>query len=304
MPLMELQLRLPAELLDAWGDALLASGAASVAIEDSNSDTQDEVPLYGEPGLTPADPGWRNNRVSILIDAGIDAGALLDSIARELGCPAPAILHRQPVAEQDWVRQTQAQFGPIRIGRIWIVPSWHEPPDATACNIRIDPGVAFGTGTHPTTRLCLAWIGEHLPAGASVLDYGCGSGILSIGAALLGASDVAGVDIDAQALEAARANALRNGVSAQYTSPESLALDESRKFDLVVANILANPIVLLAPTLTRRVRAGGTLLLSGILERQADAVIAAYRAADPQLHLGTYGGDEGWVAIVGSSGPR
>jgi ribosomal protein L11 methyltransferase len=181
------------------------------------------------------------------------------------------------------------------------VPSWHEPPDPEACIIRIDPGVAFGTGSHPTTRLCLSWMEQHLEPGCSVLDYGCGSGILSIGAALLGATQVLGVDIDEQAVATARANAQRNRAIAQYTTPESFALDRTRNFDLVVANILANPIILLAPMLASRVRAGGAILLSGILERQITDVIEAYRLADPRLELRPWGQDEGWVAILGTA---
>lgn len=303
MPLIEIQLLMPAERLDAWSDAVLAAGAVSVAIEDEDRATQEEVAVYGEPGMPAAEPGWRKNRVSILLDESVDAEALLGAASRSLGQSPPAIVRRTRVDDRDWVRQTQSQFEPIRVGRIWIVPSWHEPPDPAACNVRIDPGVAFGTGTHPTTRLCLAWLDQHLSAGASVLDYGCGSGILSICAAKLGAAEVVGVDIDPQALQTARANAERNGVLAQYTSPGGLASDGARRFDIVIANILANPIVLLAPTLVRHLKPGGSIVLSGILERQADAVIAAYRRADAGLRLGIFDQEEGWVAIVGKRVP-
>ncbi|SPJ16483.1 methylase for 50S ribosomal subunit protein L11 [Burkholderiales bacterium] len=302
MALTEIQLELAADHLELWSEAMLAAGAVSVAIEDADVDTEGETAAYGEPGLPPPELGWRNNRVSVLLDDTIDIGGLLESVSRSLGHGTPAILHRRPVEDRDWVRQTQSQFAPISIGRIWIVPSWHEPPDPSACNVRIDPGIAFGTGTHPTTRLCLAWLDEHLAPGSSVLDYGCGSGILSICAAVLGAADVLGVDIDPQALATARSNAERNGARAQYTSPEGLAVDRSRQFDLVLANILANPIVLLAPTLTRHVRPGGSIVLSGILERQAGAVMDAYRRTDPSLQLSVFGKDEGWVAIVGARG--
>jgi len=304
MAMTEIRLMLPAQGLDAWGDALLAAGAVSVCIEDQDSATPDEVALYGEPGMPPPAAGWRNNRVSVLLDAGLDADALLAEAAATLGAAAPPILSRQPVPDCDWVRLTQSQFAPVRIGsagRVWIVPSWHEPPDPQACNIRIDPGVAFGTGTHPTTRLCLAWIDAHLVAGSSVLDYGCGSGILSICAARLGAGAVAGVDIDPQALAAARDNAARNGVHPQYTLPEAIAPAAGNRplYDLVVANILANPIMLLAPTLVHHLAPGGSLLLSGILARQAADVLAAFAAADPRLPLAVAGEDEGWVVIAG-----
>jgi len=310
MAMIEIQLLLPAEGLEAWSDALLEAGAASVAIEDQDSATPDEVAVYGEPGLPPPAAGWRNNRLSVLLDAGRDAVALVAEAAALLGSDAPPIQSRQPVADCDWVRQTQAQFTPVRIGaagRVWIVPSWHEPPDPQACNIRIDPGVAFGTGTHPTTRLCLAWIDANLVPGGSVLDYGCGSGILSICAARLGAATVRGVDIDPQALVAARDNALRNGVHADYTGPDALGgvpgsetgAPTQGRYDLVVANILANPIMLLAPTLLHHLRPGGWLLLSGILERQAAEVIAAFRAVDADMALAVAGTDEGWVALAG-----
>jgi ribosomal protein L11 methyltransferase len=303
MALIEFHLQLAATYLDAWSDAMMAAGAASVSIEDADSDTQDEVPLYGEPGHQPSDPAWRNNRVSVLIDDGADFPALLATIAAELGTASPLVTGRRPVEERDWVQQTQSQFAPVAIGRIWIVPSWHEPPDPGACNVRIDPGIAFGTGTHPTTRLCLAWIDANLAPGRSVLDFGCGSGILSISAALLGAAHVVGVDIDPQAVAASRQNAQRNGVLARYTTPEHLAAEDPNQFDLVVANILANPLVLLAPTLVRQVRPGGTILLSGILDRQAGAVMDAYRTADPHLDLRVAGAQEGWVAIAGAAAP-
>lgn len=304
MSLIELQLRLPAEHLEEWGDALLAAGALSVAIEDLDSETPEEQAIYGEPGLPSAPAAWRNNRVCVLVEdalvkdpAGLDGW--LAQVAAALECAPPAIERRTPIDDRDWVQQTQAQFAPISVGRIAIVPSWHEPPDPTACIVRIDPGAAFGTGTHPTTRLCLSWLDRHLAAGASVLDYGCGSGILSICAARLGAGAVAGVDIDPQALGTARENARRNGVDAHYTSPEDFARDGSRTFDLVIANILANPIMLLAPTLARRVRQGGALLLSGILERQAGEVAETFGAGEPGLPLAVWGRDEGWVALAG-----
>jgi ribosomal protein L11 methyltransferase len=304
MPLIELQLQLPAERVEQWGDALLAAGALSVAIEDLDGDTPGEQAIYGEPGLPAPPAAWPNNRVTVLVEDALveDAAGFegwLAQLAAELSCAPPAIERRTRLDDRDWVRQTQAQFAPVAVGRIAIVPSWHEPPDPSACIVRIDPGAAFGTGTHATTRLCLSWLDRHLAPGASVLDYGCGSGILSICAARLGAGEVAGVDIDPQALAAARDNAGRNQVCAQYTSPDEFARDATRTFDLVVANILANPIMLLAPTLARRVRGGGTLLLSGILERQAGDVAAAFRAVDPALALEAWGRDDGWVALAG-----
>jgi ribosomal protein L11 methyltransferase len=299
MPLIELELRLPGERIDEWSDALVSAGALSVTIEDEDAGTPDEVGAYAEPGLPPARAGWRNNRVTVLLEERADLDAWLRGAAAALGCAPPLVLACRPLEDQDWVRQTQAQFGPIQVGRIAVVPTWHEPPAGASCVLRIDPGTAFGTGAHPTTRLCLAWLDQHLEAGASVLDFGCGSGILSICAALLGAGRVRGVDIDAQAVAAARDNARRNHAAALYTSPEEFARDPNDRFDLVVANILANPLIVLAPALARRVRDAGQLLLSGILERQVEGVIAAYRKADPSLRLRAWGQDEGWVAIAG-----
>ncbi len=296
----EFQILLPADALDAWTDALLAAGALSVSVEDDDRDTPDESALYGEPGEEPPDPAWRNNRVSVLVDRDADIGDLLATAARDLDAAPPAAIACKAVDDCDWVRQTQAQFAPIAVGRIWIVPSWHTPPDPQAINIRIDPGAAFGTGAHPTTRLCLQWMERNPPTGLSVLDYGCGSGILSICAAALGAADVVGVDIDPAAIATAGHNAQENRVTVRYTAPEAFAEEPERRFDLVIANILANPIMVLAPMLAHRVRPGGTILLSGILERQAQAIIDTFLQADPRMALAVVAQDEGWVAIAGT----
>lgn len=299
MPLIELQLLLPARDVDAWSDALLEAGALSVSIEDEDCGTAREVAAYGEPGAEPQHAAWTNNRVSVLLDAGTDAAMLLASIAGARAWSTPRVAQRRVLEDCDWVRQSQAQFEPLRIGRVWIVPSWHTPPDPAAVNLRIDPGAAFGTGTHATTRLCLAWIEAHMAAGSRVLDYGCGSGILSIGAGLLGATEVTGVDIDGQALAVARSNAERNGVTARYTTPEQLASERARRFDVVIANILASPLMLLAPALSARVGRGGALLLSGILERQAAEVIDVYRRADAAMPLQVHAAEDGWVLLAG-----
>jgi ribosomal protein L11 methyltransferase len=281
---------------EALADALIDAGALSVAIEDANADSVDEEPLYGEPGFTPERHGWSHSRLRVMLDDAIVEQAF-EAAASALGCEAPRIETRAVVADTDWVRATQQQFPPTRISeRLWIVPSWHAPPAPPAISVRLDPGVAFGTGTHPTTRLCLGWLDTHLEAGASVLDYGCGSGILAIAAAKLGAATVVGTDIDPQALAAARANSITNGVPASYTEPNALA---SGTFDVVLANILSNPLKLLAPALLARVASRGTLVLSGVLERQADEVITAYRAADAGLPLAVWRAEDGWVCLAG-----
>ena len=281
---------------EALADALIEAGALSVSVEDANAETPEEQALFGEPGLTPARHAWAASRLRVLVDG--EAGpAVIAAASAAVGIDPPPVEGCLAVADTDWVRATQAQFPPTRISdRLWIVPSWHEPPDPDAIAVRLDPGVAFGTGTHPTTRLCLRWLDENLKAGATVLDYGCGSGILAIAAGKLGAGRLTGVDIDAQALQAARANSKTNGVDADYTEPHSL---HGPTWDIVLANILSNPLKLLAPALLSRVAPGGALVLSGVLERQSDEVIEAYRGADPGVALSVWAADEGWVCLAG-----
>lgn len=273
-------------------DALLEAGALSASIEDADAGTPDEQPQFGEPGSL-ATPGWARSRVVALLDADTDVAALLVTAARTLGQPAPSF-SVEPVAEQNWVQLTQSQFDPIRVsGRLWIVPSWHEAPDPAAINLVLDPGMAFGTGSHPTTRLCLEWLEREVRGGERVLDYGCGSGILAIAAARLGAASVSGVDIDPQAIEAARANAERNGVAASFfDSAEPVA----GEYDLVVANILSNPLRVLAPAICAHVRRGGRLALSGILREQADEIIGIYAR---WLPLQVADVREDWVCLAG-----
>ena len=270
-------------------DALLEAGALSVSIEDRDLGTAAEAPQFGEPGM--ADPrAWRHNWVVALLDVDTDVASLLAG----LDLPADTEYLTEPVDDQDWVRLTQAQFDPIRItDRLWIVPSWHEAPNPDAISILLDPGLAFGTGSHPTTRLCLAWLADHLRPGESVLDYGCGSGILAIAAARLGAGRVIGVDIDPQAVSAARDNAERNHVEVGFLLPDDLS-DGSH--DVVVANILTNPLKALMPLLAGRVRPGGRIILSGILAEQADEVVALY-STHHHMHLEKT--EEGWALLTG-----
>jgi ribosomal protein L11 methyltransferase len=243
---------------------------------------------------------WRTSRVVALFEPGDDLNARIAAAKAEVDL-VDAPTDFAEVAEQDWVRLTQSQFDPIRINdRLWIVPSWHEAPDPSAINLVLDPGLAFGTGSHPTTRLCLEWLcvkvsrgGMKCPAWGTALDYGCGSGILALAAAKLGATDVLGVDIDERALEAAADNAARNNVVLRLAHSKQ-ALTE--QFDIVVANILTNPLCVLAPLIAARVAPGGQLALAGVLEAQADQVIAAYA---PYISLEVGASLDGWVRLEG-----
>jgi ribosomal protein L11 methyltransferase len=292
MPYLALSFNASGDDAERWADALLESGAISVDAADANAGTNEEAARFGEPG---ADTGaWPMTRLTALFDAAADIAATLGRVEEAMGRPSPphAI---EAVPETDWVRKTQLQFAPIQVSeRLWIVPTWCEPAATNAINLRIDPGLAFGTGSHATTRLCLRWLDAHLAPGASLLDYGCGSGILAIAAMKFGAGDARGVDVDPQAVRASRANAAANAVPVAFGLPDTLP---DGAFDVVVANILANPLELLAPLLAGRVRPYGQLVLSGILDAQAAAVAAAYAR---WFTLDVWGREEGWVALAGS----
>ncbi|MBS0321840.1 MAG: 50S ribosomal protein L11 methyltransferase [Proteobacteria bacterium] len=283
---------------EAWADALLDAGALAVDVSDPRAGTPDETPLYGEPGID-ADSarGWPVSRLSALCAVGADPDALLAAAAAALATTPPS--HAiYAVPEQDWVRATQAQFGPIAIEPgVWIVPSWEKTPAGAEIAIELDPGLAFGTGSHPTTRLCVQWLRANVDPAAEVLDYGCGSGILAIAAAKFGAARVTGIDVDAQAIRASVDNAHRNGVTARFVLPDALA---PHAYDVVVANILSNPLILLAPALAGRVRDGGRIALAGILDAQEDAVRAAYA---PWFTLAAWRRAEGWVLLAGTRHP-
>ena len=299
----ELVLNCAEDQAEAWSDALLESGALSVSVEDADGDTEHEQALFGEPGTEPEVLAWRRNRLVALLADGDDPAHLLAALDGLAGpAPGAADWFLRDVPEADWVRLTQSQFGPIVVGdRIWIVPSWHRDdadlPSAGVhdgiVRIELDPGLAFGTGSHPTTHLCLEWLAAHLQGGETVLDYGCGSGILAIAARLLGAGTTRGVDIDEQAVLATVRNAETNRVDVQACLPDDLPAGTCQ---VVVANILSNPLKLLAPALAGRVAPGGWLALSGVLERQAQEVCQAYA---PHLPLQVWAARDGWVCLAG-----
>ena len=290
MAWLSLRIAADGEQAEAWGDALLEAGALSVGIEDRDAGTELEEAQFGEPGEQ--DPhAWKRNWVVALLPGDADVAGLL----ARAGLPPDVERAQESVAEQDWVRLTQSQFAPIHIAAsLWIVPSWHELPDPAAIGIILDPGLAFGTGSHPTTRLCLQWLEANLRGDDRVLDYGCGSGILAIAAAKLGAVHVVGIDIDPQAVQAARDNAQRNDVAARFELPAQ-APDE--QYDVVVANILTNPLRALMPLLTGRVKPGGRIVLSGILSEQAEEIMAIYGA---RFAMRVWATDDGWVCLEGA----
>ncbi len=286
---------------EALSDALMEVGALSVAVEDADLGTAAEVPLFGEPGMEPDQSAWERSRVIALIEANADSAAIMAQASAATKLATLPAYSLRTVEDQDWVRLTQSQFEPIHIGKnIWVVPSWHTAPDPNGLILELDPGLAFGTGSHPTTRLCMEWLEVHaqqLSQGLSVLDYGCGSGILAMVAHKLGAASVIGVDIDPQAIESATANSARNNCAIDYYLPDAFGKSaEGQMFDIVVANILSGPLVLMAPMLAARVAAGGALVLSGILAAQAQEVAAAYA---PFISLTVWAEQDGWVALFG-----
>jgi len=257
---------------DLISDTLMELGALSAIIEDANAETIDEQPIFGEPGDPP--PGiWQQNLVSALFDDGVDIDAVIADLQSQTKLSGLNYT-TEIIQEQDWVRATQSQFDPIKItDTLWIVPTWHDSPNPDAINIILDPGLAFGTGSHPTTHLCLAWLTQTVKPGQTVLDYGCGSGILAIAAKKLEAGKVVGVDIDPQAIQSSLYNAEQNYVSADFYPASEY---QSAEFDIVVANILSSALSVLAPALASSCKAGGKIALSGILREQESAVSAIY----------------------------
>jgi ribosomal protein L11 methyltransferase len=298
MALHELVLRIDLDRVEALSDALVDElDALSVSVEDADAGTEAEQPLFGEPGMPPPSPAWQRSTVRALFETEQAADQAAAVLLAQDWADAFALLALEPVADADWVRLTQSQFDPVPIAPgFWIVPSWHAPPEDATRVIRLDPGLAFGTGTHPTTRMCLQWIAANAQPWPRVLDYGCGSGILAIGAALHGATGIDAVDIDDAAVQATRDNAIANGVSLNAGRPEAA----TGTYPLVLANILATPLKLLAPLLSGHVAPGGHLVLAGILERQADELKAAYA---PWIALEVSARDDGWILMTGTRQP-
>ena len=290
----ELVLHAGQALVEPVSDALMDElGALSVSVEDADVDTDAEQALFGEPGLPAPREGWRHSTLRALFADEAQATAAATQLLAQAWAAEVRLQALQAVPDEDWVRLTQAQFTPVAItDSFWVVPSWHQAPPAAERVIRLDPGLAFGTGTHPTTRMCLRWIAQHAQPWARVIDYGCGSGILAIGAALHGAVQIDAVDIDPAAVVATQANAQANGVSLTAATPDRA----SGPYSLVLANILASPLTLLAPLLSAHLAPGGHLVLAGILERQTGELRDAYA---PWLSLEVHDRDDGWVLMVG-----
>ncbi len=283
------------EAADAIADALMAAGALAVDVADLHAESDGEQPIFGEPGMA-LDQRWADSRIAALFDSDVttdEIDAIWQQLRNETG-NALGPHEFRIVPETDWVRATQAQFEPIEITPLlWIVPTWCEPPNPLAINLRVDPGLAFGTGTHPTTRLCLQWLTQQALSEKRVLDYGCGSGILAMAASALGAGDVLGVDIDPQAIETSRLNTAANKLTARYEVSSDAT---NGQFDIVVANILAGPLTVLAPAIASHVKVGGRLAMAGILAPQVDRIRDAYA---PWLAVSVAAERDGWVLMTG-----
>ncbi len=287
---------------ESLSDVLMEQGALSADIHDAAVDTQDEQMLFGEPGEVSGEI-WRNAEVSALFNQDADINGILRNVVEIMQLDRSPDYRLERVEEQDWVRLTQSQFDPIQISsRLWIVPTWHPSPDPSAINLILDPGMAFGTGSHPTTKLCLGWLDQNVRTGDRVIDYGCGSGILAIAALKLGAHHVTGIDIDPQAIKASQQNTLHNHCDpsnfnfiAAHQAPEQ-DMQLTTPVDIVVANILANPLIMLAPILSKMVRSQGQVVLSGILSEQAEEVKNTYQQ---WFDMRIAHAQEGWVLLTG-----
>lgn len=293
----ELVVLAPEDRVEWLSEALEALDALSVSVEDADAQTPAEQALFGEPGMPAPRAAWDRSRVVALFAGETGATEARDLLLLQTDFGGCDVVGLRPVADQDWVRLTQSQFAPVDITpRFWIVPSWHEPPAEAEVVIRLDPGLAFGTGTHPTTRMCLRWIAHNDVRGARVLDYGCGSGILAIGAVKHGAAETVAVDIDPAAVASTRINMANNHAGLTVGLPEAA----TGLYQVVLANILAIPLKVLAPLLCAHVAPGGHLVLAGILERQVAELQAAYA---PWLALSVADSEEGWVLMTARANP-
>ena len=292
MPYQQITIAVNDHLAERLADALMEHGALSAAIEDAYAGTENEQAIFGEPGM-PAEQIWQQSKVIALFGEHDEAAAIVKAAAQESGLKDLSY-DSETLEDQDWVRLTQSQFDPIQISeRLWITPSWHKAPAGNAVNLQLDPGLAFGTGSHPTTRLCLKWLDTQLKGGESVLDYGCGSGILTIAALKLGAGFAVGVDIDEQAIRASNDNAAQNDVQAHFYLPDGLPQGQ---FDVVVANILANPLRMLGEMLAARTKQGGRIVLSGLLAEQSEELGEIY---SQWFDIEPAETEEGWARLSG-----
>lgn len=292
MPYQQITIAVNDHLAERLADALMEHGALSAAIEDAYAGTENEQAIFGEPGM-PAEQIWQQSKVIALFGEHDEAAAAVKAAAQECGLKDLSY-DSETLEDQDWVRLTQSQFDPIQISeRLWITPSWHKAPAGNAVNLQLDPGLAFGTGSHPTTRLCLKWLDTQLKGGESVLDYGCGSGILTIAALKLGADSAVGVDIDEQAIRASNDNAAQNNVQAHFYLPDGLPQGQ---FDVVVANILANPLRMLGEMLAARTKQGGRIVLSGLLAEQSEELSEIY---SQWFDIEPAETEEGWARLSG-----
>ncbi len=292
MPYQQITIAVNDHLAERLADALMEHGALSAAIEDAYAGTENEQAIFGEPGM-PAEQIWQQSKVIALFGEHDEAAAVVKAAAQECGLKDLSY-DSETLEDQDWIRLTQSQFDPIQISeRLWITPSWHKAPAGNAVNLQLDPGLAFGTGSHPTTRLCLKWLDTQLKGGESVLDYGCGSGILTIAALKLGAGSAVGVDIDEQAIRASNDNAAQNNVQAHFYLPDGLPQGQ---FDVVVANILANPLRMLGEMLAARTKQGGRIVLSGLLAEQSEELGEIY---SQWFDIEPAETEEGWARLSG-----
>ena len=292
MPYQQITIAVNDHLAERLADALMEHGALSAAIEDAYAGTENEQAIFGEPGM-PAEQIWQQSKVIALFGEHDEAAAAVKAAAQECGLKDLSY-DSETLEDQDWVRLTQSQFDPIQISeRLWITPSWHKAPAGNAVNLQLDPGLAFGTGSHPTTRLCLKWLDTQIKGGESVLDYGCGSGILTIAALKLGAGSAVGVDIDEQAIRASNDNAAQNDVQAHFYLPDGLPQGQ---VDVVVANILANPLRMLGEMLAARTKQGGRIVLSGLLAEQSAELGEIY---SQWFDIEPTETEEGWARLSG-----